>query len=750
MQRELLDLAAGGGVRLNGVEWTVEAVEPQLGRIVLRDGAGERQRRPIRWLMHHPDCHPSGVSATSEGGSCQLAEKTDLTESQLERARLRAAHMLEAQTGYRGGHPSWALPGEPRPAYDPERTTLAQRRRAKAEELKALGPEEAAVLGVDRMSERTLRRLATASSEDIVAGCADGRWTRRSGGHPSITEEIREAIFAVRRESLLRSRISMRAKHRLLHQYVRETFPLFPLEKVPCCNTLRTVWRQWFGPDGARQCYARSADAARDASQRVVVHRPGQVVALDTTPLPVKVRESVFGEPVSAMLTLALDLFTHSIVAFRLTLVSDTSVDIAMLLRDVMLPLPMREGWGEDMEWPYPGVPATVVAQFAGHRVAALPFFAPETVTTDHGSPYKNHHVVEAERTLGCNMLPARTLRPTDKFVVERAFAAINSLLLEHLLGFTGADVADRGADPEADAVLSMSQTEHLIATWVVKIWQNRILGEYAPAWGPGEDHSPNSLFAAAMQQGGFALQIPRPELYYRLLKAHYVRIHPRRGVKIGGLWYHAPVLDDPRFHLPSARGGRHKGKWLIRSDRRDRRTVFFQDDVEPDRWHVLSWTGLPRESEIPAFSDRGAETLLAEVRRRGLAPRSDAELLPIVLELLGSAIPVAQWPTQMTKRERSRRSRQHAQAEAVAVDRAPATASGRDGDADVLAWPDQARTIQESVDADRRRRREAATAGRRPTPPPRLGETLRRRTLFLLPPDEDEAEAVARPEERR
>ncbi|MER5217901.1 hypothetical protein ABT063_47245 [Streptomyces sp. NPDC002838] len=63
-----------------------------------------------------------------------------------------------------------------------------------------------------------------------------------------------------------------------------------------------------------------------------------------------------------------------------------------------------------------------------------------------------------AERTLGCNILPARTLRPTDKFAVERAFSAINGLLLEHLLGFTGADVADRGADPEAGAVLSMSR----------------------------------------------------------------------------------------------------------------------------------------------------------------------------------------------------------------------------------------------------------------------------------------------------
>ncbi|MFE2067368.1 hypothetical protein ACFXDH_34165 [Streptomyces sp. NPDC059467] len=263
---------------------------------------------------------------------------------------------------------------------------------------------------------------------------------------------------------------------------------------------------------------------------------------------------------------------------------------------------------------------------------------------------------------------------------------------------------------------------------------------QFAPAWGPGEDHSPNSLFSAAMQQGGFALQIPRPELCYRLLKAHYVKIHPRRGVKIGGLWYHAVVLDDPRFHVPSTRGGRHKGKWLIRSDRRDRRTVFFQDDMAPDRWHLLRWTGLPPEGEIPAFSDRAAETLLAEARRRGLAPRSDAELLPVLLELLGSAIPVAQWPTQMTKRERSRRSRQHAQTEAAAADRAPTAASGRGGDAEVLAWPEQARTVQDSVDADRHRRR-----GRRRHP--RLGTPSARTLGRHHPPVGDAAlPAHARP----
>ncbi|WP_369393298.1 hypothetical protein AB5J72_41430 [Streptomyces sp. CG1] len=54
---------------------------------------------------------------------------------------------------------------------------------------------------------------------------------------------------------------------------------------------------------------------------------------------------------------------------------------------------------------------------------------------------------------------------------------------------------------------------ENVIAAWVVKVWQNHVLGEFAPAWDSGVGHSPNSLLAAAMHQGGFALQIPKPVL---------------------------------------------------------------------------------------------------------------------------------------------------------------------------------------------------------------------------------------------
>jgi hypothetical protein len=448
----LLDLSAGSRLTLEGADWTVESVQPQLGQVVLVSGAGQRQQTTIRWLVNHPDRRlPAGLQPPLAGAARQPVTMADLDPAQQHQVRLRAEHLLEIETGFRSGDPHRALPGEPRAAYDPATTTLGQRRRAKMAELGALGPQEGGMLGLGRVSERTLKRMAAAWRSLGMVGLIDGRWLRPSSGHPSITMEVQEAILAVCAETLHRSKISMRARERLICQYVRERFG--PQVPVPGYDTLLAVWVEWFGPGGARQRYARTAAALDKVSgEHVVVHRPGQVVALDTSLLPVKVREHVFGEPVSVHLTLAVDVYTRSIVAFRLTLVSDTSVDVAMLLRDVLLPLPLREDWGEDLEWPYPGVPAAVVAEFAGHRVAALPFFAPETVTTDHGAVYKNHHLVEVQRVIGANILPARVLRPTDKHAVERTFGAIRSLLLEHLLGYQGVDVADRGVDPEADA----------------------------------------------------------------------------------------------------------------------------------------------------------------------------------------------------------------------------------------------------------------------------------------------------------
>lgn len=407
----VLDLSPGAALVVDGTEWTVERREPELGRVQLVRHDGARQRVSFHFLANHPSCRSSSTTS-ARGADRGRQPKTlqDLEPGRRELAASRLAHLLEVETGFRSGDPLRAALGEPKAQYDPATTTLTDRRHAKVAELKSMDRQQAKLLGLDRVGYRTLIRWDQRRRKAGLVGCADDRWLRQSGGHPSITEEIREAIFAVRAETLHRSKVTMRTRERMIHQYVRETFPGRDVP-VPCYNTLRAVWREWFGPAGARQRYARSAELPVK-NGHVFVHRPGQVVAPDTTVLPVMVRESVFGDPVKCHLTLAMYVHTHSLCAFRLTLVSDKSVDVAMLLRDVMLPLPMTTDWGDELEWPYPGLPAAVVAEFVGHKVAGLPFFTPETVTTDHGSVYRNHHLVDVQRVLGCNILPSRVFVP--------------------------------------------------------------------------------------------------------------------------------------------------------------------------------------------------------------------------------------------------------------------------------------------------------------------------------------------------
>jgi len=58
-------------------------------------------------------------------------------------------------------------------------------------------------------------------------------------------------------------------------------------------------------------------------------------------------------------------MFTMARWDFRLTVVSDTGMDVAML-REILTPTPMRRRWGPEMGWAYPGIPAAVVEQMAG------------------------------------------------------------------------------------------------------------------------------------------------------------------------------------------------------------------------------------------------------------------------------------------------------------------------------------------------------------------------------------------------
>jgi len=142
------------------------------------DGDGGRQRQTsIAALMRHRDCRASSRSSqrAAERGR-QPATWKDLTGQQQRLVELRLTHLLEAETGFRSGDPFRPAPGEPRPEYDPALVPLVTARRdAKVAELAAMReqePQHARLLGLDRISLRTLERWTARYYRWGVMGCA--------------------------------------------------------------------------------------------------------------------------------------------------------------------------------------------------------------------------------------------------------------------------------------------------------------------------------------------------------------------------------------------------------------------------------------------------------------------------------------------------------------------------------------------------------------------------------------------------
>src|SRR5256886_8017677 len=135
------DLWVGTRLVLDGVEWTVESFEPQYGRVLLTRALGVVMRTSVRALVNHPGCHACMMSSATPwaGRGRQPVLMSDLTAHQQELARIRFAHVEEAETGYRSGDPLRAAAGGPRPAYHPPATTLEQRRRGEEGEVVGVG-----------------------------------------------------------------------------------------------------------------------------------------------------------------------------------------------------------------------------------------------------------------------------------------------------------------------------------------------------------------------------------------------------------------------------------------------------------------------------------------------------------------------------------------------------------------------------------------------------------------------------------
>lgn len=591
-----LVIRLGAAVAFDGDRYVVSEIVD--GAVVLRSSRGSFRRVEMVELMR----------PLSAGGRARFADQpavddagepgilwAGVAESARDKARERAEHVREVLTGYRSGDSAIAGPGEPRPQYAPERS-VRSRIRAKAAEV--------------GKSERSLDRWIGDYRASGVLGLVDAR-QRGPGDMPPGTdprwvstarvildEQIPEAKVS---RDIIIGRVNARAERSYGTDVV--TAP----GRTTAYKVLRALDRGRSTFEGPTKRKRSNANRPSGSYGEIRAARPGEYVLMDTTSLNVFALTPVTGKWVPVDLTIAMDLYSRCVLGLRLTPGSTKSIDVASVIVEAIYPFDRHGETIPGEQWPYHGVPDTIVVNPDRATVAGRftpPPTLPDTLITDHGAPYVSEHVTSACARLGISIQPARVYTPTDKAAVERLFRTLDSLLQE-LPGYKGADVAARGAHPEGDTVYTLPQLEQIIREWVATVYHVRPHPALSDPGLHGVTMSPAERFRQGQAVTG-ELRIPRNRNYVLELLPVVKRQFNHYGVEINGVRYRGEIVAKYRNRT---RGMSGDVLWAFSYDPDDVRRIYFRDP-EDGIWHTLHWhlkgaVGVPFSADALDYAKR-------------------------------------------------------------------------------------------------------------------------------------------------
>jgi hypothetical protein len=215
------------------------------------------------------------------------------------------------------------------------------------------------------------------------------------------------------------------------------------------------------------------------------------------------------------------------------------------------------------------------------------------------------------------------------KGIVEATFGSVNTLLAQHLAGYTGRNADRRGERVGEQAAWTVPDLQELLDEWLVT-WQARPHDALRDPVFPRRPLSPNEKYAALVAAAGY-LPVPLSgEDYLELLPAAWRAVNDY-GVRIDCRTYdHADLGPWRRQHSGiTAR----KGLWEVHYDPYDLSRVFVRT---PDGWVTAPWTHLPMVSAPFAdFTWRHARQLAAA---RGLDYNDQAAVARVLDDLLTRA----------------------------------------------------------------------------------------------------------------
>lgn len=600
----------GTPVLHNDEEWTVCAIMGLEVCLERRSPAGAARVRTVSLL------DPQGefsILDTTSGADTEpkpsLASDLALQlipEDQLDKVLERASHIREILLGYKSGSKENALPGEPRQAYRHAKG-LVSRYKAKADEL--------------HVSIPTIRNWVRRYEQDGVLGLVDRRSQKPVDPFYGCSPEWVEVARTVVEERITRSNVTRRGLLLIINARAQHDRGAAASGKAITTPGRSAAYRALNelvrdkDPSGNAPHRRSLADVPRDGYGRFDASRPGQLVLMDTNRLDVWALDQITLKWVQTELTVAMDVYSRCILGLRLSAVSTKSTDVASVLFEVIRPREAPSDWPKEADWPYHGVPNTVLILDKDNEVRFEgPGLLPDALTFDHGKVYISAHITNACEELGISLQPARKYTPEDKGPVERFFRTLGTRLLNLLPGYKGRNPLEKGIGVEDEAVYLVSELEEIIREWVGLVYHRSVLDALSEEQMPGLRLSPLDRYAHGIAAAGLIVLPRDPFLAMHLLPVA-TRVIQKDGVHFKGLIYKGDILSKYRSHESPFRNV-PEHTWPFRVNTADLRQIYFQDPADRS-WHVLT---SPTASRVRrAFSSDALDVAKSLASQKGI-----------------------------------------------------------------------------------------------------------------------------------
>ena len=500
-----------------------------------------------------------------------------LPAAAVEEASWWEAHIAEVVYGLRPDAPAGT---RPRPQYDPERTSLTGREKAKAAELSAAGKEVPA----STVKHRRQRWEAYG-----LPGLADRRLSRRK--RPAGRAD--EQVVAAMREAIGETPDASSRTAGFVIWRMKEILAGAGHDgPVPSDRTLYRL----FGTLSHGRHATGSASTRRSLAGRpegmfgsLPAAAPGEVVQIDSTPLDVLVLLDD-GVPGRVELTGMIDVATRVVPAAVLR-PTTKAADASVLLARALTPEPARPGWPEALKMAHSVLPYERLLDIDARleQAAARPVIVPDTIVIDHGAVFVSAAFRSACRHLGISVQPVHLGSGAEKGHIERYLGSVASLFCQFASGYAGRSPDRRGRHVEDQPLWSMAELQELLDEWLVAFWMNRPHDGLRDPEHPGRAFTPNEKYAALIEAAGYVPVALSGGDYIELLPAQWRKVNAY-GIKVARRSYDSEELNPLRLQQSGI--GEHGDRWEVRHDPYDVSKIHVRG---PDGWITVFWKHLDR-----------------------------------------------------------------------------------------------------------------------------------------------------------